>query len=97
MQRTRTAISGILGSLGIALLVVGLALAMENTAAAKDEDGNIAPCSFCSDTCDEVPDDEGGGCSGFCEGWLCGATCACRRDRTNTVCLCKPSIFDPAP
>ncbi len=95
MQRTRTAISGVLGSLGIALLVVGLALAMENTAAAKDEDGNFNVCTLCTENCDEVPPPSGG-CSGFCDGWLCGASCGCRRDKkTGLVCVCRTNIFNP--
>ena len=94
MHRVRTAISGLLGSLGIALLVVGLSLAMENTAAAKDEDGNFNVCALCDENCDEVPPALGGGCSGTCDGWLCGASCGCRTNRLGG-CVCKTNIFNP--
>ncbi len=83
MHRVRTAISGVLGSLGIALLVVGLSLAMENTAAAKDEDGNFDVCFFCANHCDVNPM---GGCFGYCSGL--GCNCGCRRNRAQ-ACVCK--------
>ena len=84
MQRLQTAISGVLGSLGIALLVVGLVLAMENTALAKGEEGNVYPCVFCTDTCTPIV----GGCAGTCTGRLCPASCECKPNRGGG-CQCK--------
>ena len=92
MQRVRTAISGVLGSLGIALLVVGLALSMENTAAAKDEDGNFSTCVLCTNNCTYAPRPIDG-CPGTCDGLLCGQSCGCRKSNKNPMaCLCKAFV-----
>jgi len=88
MQRAKSALSGILGSIGLALLVLGVVLVAQGFAVAKDESGNFSVCVLCTNNCSYLgpPVD---GCTGTCDGF-CNSACGCRPSvKVPQSCVCK--------